>query len=101
FAADSANVAELQQQIQQLKAENAVLKRENETLKRSLAQAKSAAISNQSTVERPAQSNANKGKYWMTISSGKRHNSACRYFMNSKGRFCGPDEGIPCKLCGG
>jgi hypothetical protein len=35
-----------------------------------------------------------------TISStGKRHNSTCRYY--GKGRPAGPNEGIPCKICGG
>jgi len=40
-------------------------------------------------------------KYWMTNSSSKRHNSGCRYFENSKGHYCGPNDGIPCKICGG
>jgi hypothetical protein len=40
-------------------------------------------------------------KFWLTTSSNKRHNSSCRYFEKSRGRFCGPTEGIPCKLCGG
>jgi len=39
--------------------------------------------------------------YWMTTSSHKRHNKNCRYYKNSKGRFCQPDEGIACKICGG
>ncbi len=35
-----------------------------------------------------------------TISStGKRHNSRCRYFGN--GRHCGPTDGTACKVCGG
>ena len=35
-----------------------------------------------------------------TISStGKRHNSTCRYY--GKGRQCGPTDGIACKVCGG
>lgn len=35
-----------------------------------------------------------------TISStGKRHNSNCRYF--GTGRACSPSEGIACKICGG
>jgi hypothetical protein len=40
-------------------------------------------------------------KFWMTSSSRKRHNSSCRYFQNSNGGPCGPDDGIPCKICGG
>jgi hypothetical protein len=39
--------------------------------------------------------------HWLTLSSSKRHNSGCRYYRNSRGRPCGPDEGIPCKICGG
>lgn len=39
--------------------------------------------------------------YWLTISSGKRHNSSCRYYQTTKGRPCGPNEGIACKICGG
>ena len=35
-----------------------------------------------------------------TVSStGKRHNSDCRYY--GKGRRSGPTEGIACKVCGG
>jgi hypothetical protein len=45
--------------------------------------------------------NAPQQKYWLTTSSNKRHNSSCRYFENSRGRYCGTNEGIPCKLCGG
>jgi hypothetical protein len=39
--------------------------------------------------------------HWFTTSSGKRHNSHCRYFKTTEGRLCGPDEGKACKLCGG
>jgi hypothetical protein len=39
--------------------------------------------------------------HWLTLSSSKRHNSGCRYYRNSRGRPCGADEGIPCKICGG
>lgn len=35
-----------------------------------------------------------------TISStGKRHNSNCRYF--GSGKPCGPTDGVACKICGG
>ena len=42
-----------------------------------------------------------KTNYWLSRNSKVRHNSSCRWYMRSKGRFCGPDEGRPCKLCGG
>jgi hypothetical protein len=40
-------------------------------------------------------------KYWITNSSGVRHNSSCRYYMNSNGRKCSKNEGRACKICGG
>jgi micrococcal nuclease len=40
-------------------------------------------------------------KFWLTTSSNVRHNSKCRYYQKTKGRLCGPDEGTPCKVCGG
>lgn len=41
------------------------------------------------------------GGYWITTSSGVRHNSSCRWYRNSNGRECGPSEGRACKICGG
>ena len=38
---------------------------------------------------------------WITTSSGVRHNSSCRYYMNSNGRKCSKNEGRACKICGG
>ena len=32
---------------------------------------------------------------------GIRHNSSCRYFRGMTTRPCGPDDGRPCKICGG
>ena len=39
--------------------------------------------------------------FWITSSSGVRHNEKCRYFKTSKGRPCTKDEGRACKICGG
>lgn len=39
--------------------------------------------------------------YWFTSSSGMRHNAGCRWFTNSKGRYCIESEGKPCGTCGG
>ena len=44
---------------------------------------------------------ASAGGEWWLSSSGKRHNSGCRYYKTSKGRACGADDGVPCKVCGG
>ncbi len=37
---------------------------------------------------------------WIS-SSGKRHNSRCRFFNSGKGREGSATEGVPCKICGG
>jgi len=102
FSAESATVPELQQQIQKLKAENEALKKENQALRKQMLERQSSAAP--STVASPSvqkPTTASAEKHWITNSSSKRHNSACRYYMNSKGRFCGPNEGIACKICGG
>jgi hypothetical protein len=39
--------------------------------------------------------------YWLTTSTQVRHNSSCRYYQKSKGKPCGPNDGKPCKICGG
>jgi hypothetical protein len=38
--------------------------------------------------------------YWLS-STGKRHNKSCRYYGTGRGRACAPNDGVPCKLCGG
>ena len=40
------------------------------------------------------------GMFWLT-ESGKRHNSACRFYKKPKGKPCGSNEGTPCGTCGG
>ena len=55
-----------------------------------------AKLSNDAGTSKPA---AATGSYKLT-SSGKRHNSRCRYF-SSAGKECGPTEGVACKICGG
>ncbi|NLX55747.1 MAG: thermonuclease family protein [Planctomycetaceae bacterium] len=43
-----------------------------------------------------------KSQYWLNTSSGVRHNRSCEWFQKTKrGRFCGPNEGKPCGICGG
>lgn len=40
--------------------------------------------------------------YWLNTGSNVRHNSACRYYMNTKnGRKCTANEGRACGTCGG
>lgn len=54
-----------------------------------------------SSAREPQTSTEQEGGYWITTSSGIRHNSGCRYYRNSKGRPCGPNEGRACRICGG
>lgn len=39
--------------------------------------------------------------FWLTKSSGIRHNSSCRYHGSTRGSNCEPNEGRACKKCGG
>lgn len=43
---------------------------------------------------------AAQGKYWIS-STGKTHNSTCRYYNNCKGYWCDTGSGNNCKICGG
>jgi endonuclease YncB( thermonuclease family) len=45
--------------------------------------------------------NGQEGGFWLTSSSGVRHNSGCRWYKKSNGRECGSDDGRACKICGG
>ena len=95
------STAELKQEVRRLRTENEQLKNENQALAKAALQSGVTAPASFQTDVSPPTTKTPEAKYWMTISSSKRHNSSCRYFMNSKGRLCGPNEGIPCKLCGG
>lgn len=53
----------------------------------------------QTAVQQPPGSEKAVG-YWLSATR-KRHHSKCRYYQTGKGRACGPDEGAPCKICGG
>jgi hypothetical protein len=103
-----------------LRADNETLKEENQRLQREIEVLKAAmnsapmneippsTPSSPQSLQSPrathaltAAPNSAPQKYWLTISTNKRHNSSCRYFEKSTGRYCGPNEGTPCKICGG
>ena len=44
---------------------------------------------------------ANTQSYWLTTSSGKRHNGKCKHFQQTQGRACSATDGEPCADCGG
>ena len=103
-----AQVAKLRGEVETLKGENETLIKENQSLRRIIAspqqQTTITTVQKPVTVPAAVQSPASQQKtsgYWITTSSGVRHNSSCRYYMNSKGRACGPNEGRACKICGG
>ena len=100
-------VAKLQSEVETLKAEKDTLKKENQALRRIIAERQEQSVAPAerpvtvpASVQTPATQQKTSG-YWITTSSGVRHNSSCRYYLNSKGRGCGPTEGRACKLCGG
>jgi hypothetical protein len=39
-------------------------------------------------------------EFWVST-TGKRHNSSCRYYKTSKGSIGTKNSGVPCKICGG
>jgi hypothetical protein len=87
------SVAKLKQQIEQLKQENQQLR---EALAGNEVSPTPTRTASQTTASQDQQLT-----HWLTISSGKRHNSTCRWYHNSRGRPCRADEGTPCKICGG
>jgi hypothetical protein len=101
-ASSSPAVEELKKQVQQLREENQKLRAllgqqpvssttpSSQPLQQPRPSASSSPTSDQQGLT-----------HWLTSSSNKRHNSSCRWYRNSHGRPCRPDEGIPCKICGG
>ena len=96
-----ARISELEATVESLRKDNAALRQQ--------LQAATAAQSPQSgagigRVAMPVNSftssvSAPTGLSYTISSTGKRHNSRCRYY--GSGRPCGPTDGIPCKICGG
>jgi hypothetical protein len=90
----------LLRRIAELEAKVSQLQQENESLRRG-------ALSGPAPAARPPggpafapEGNAPPAAGSFTISStGKRHNSGCRFF--GTGKKCGPTDGIACKTCGG
>ena len=98
FAQLEKRIAELEALVERLRAENAQLRRQplptpTPTQVQPLT---GGGGTNNVTPSQPAQA----GGYWIS-STGKRHNSRCRYYETSKGRVGSATEGVACKVCGG
>ncbi|PYK96476.1 MAG: hypothetical protein DME19_19585 [Verrucomicrobia bacterium] len=102
-------ISQLREENAKLKEENAQLRKENQQLRRLLAEKDEGNVTLTPTTNSVSGVQTNQGgaeteiqlTHWFTTSSGKRHNSRCRYFKTTEGRLCGPEEGKACKLCGG
>ncbi|THH36412.1 hypothetical protein [Neolewinella litorea] len=38
-------------------------------------------------------------QYWLSTNSGKRHRRGCRWFAESRGRYCTVEEGVAAQCC--
>lgn len=100
-----ANVAQLEKRISELEALVESLRAENAQLRRQppptstptqVQPLTGGGGTNKVTPSQPAQA----GGYWIS-STGKRHNSRCRFYGSGKGHSGSATEGVACKVCGG
>lgn len=85
-----ARIAQLEAKVRQLELENASLRRSATA---------TPTPQSQPSVTQPTSGTPGDGLSYSKSSTGKRHNSRCRYFTS--GSACGPTVGVACKVCGG
>ena len=105
---DTTSREEMVAEINKLRLENRQLRSENQQLRRLLVDREKAPVDAPATDASTARQDLEELEpeeivleLWLTGTSGKRHNNRCRYYRTTAGRSCGPDEGTPCKICGG
>lgn len=87
-------VAELEAKILQLQQENEALRKQALVTPTPTYQAPLGVLP-----KPPGSTQPPSGPGYTISSTGKRHNSNCRFF--GSGRSCGATEGVACKICGG
>jgi hypothetical protein len=99
---ESVDAQALRGRIKELEDLVARLREENASLRRSATPAVQSAVGGTTPGVRstPSPAPAADGGSYKITSTGKRHNSRCRYF-NSAGRLGSSAEGVACKICGG
>ncbi len=89
-----------------LRAENEALRRENQMLRRELI-SKNGALPDSVMPEKGVATDGGlepvdkETGYWLSSKTKVRHNKRCRNYRRVKGMPCGPNDGRPCKACGG
>ena len=89
----------LLKRIAELEAKVAQLQQENEALRRQSLSPPTRPLGIQSLTPTTTRESPSSGMQYTISSTGKRHNSSCRYF--GTGRAASANEGIACKICGG
>lgn len=102
ISGDAANATALAARVRELEALVERLREENAMLRRAGASpaAVAPAVSRVTPASGASAENPETGTGYRISSTGKRHNSRCRYY-NSAGRAGTANEGVACKVCGG
>jgi hypothetical protein len=95
-------IADLEQTVGTLRGDNAALRQQLRTpaIKPSATPTTSAPTSQPPGTSNSSAAQDNSQAFWLS-STGKRHNKKCRYYGTGRGQPCGPNDGVPCKICGG
>lgn len=96
-------VDSLQNELARLQKEVAHLKAESQQLRGMLASAPAKPDTPAKNFQKPDSIPSVPGNdtgFWLSKGK-KRHNKNCRYYKAATGAYCGPKEGVACRICGG